>query len=88
MGQGRSLSVNLGTGLGYSVLDVVRAFEAASGKAVAYELMPRRAGDVATVYADPRLAQQLLGWRATRTLGEMCADAWRWQSRNPDGYRG
>ena len=74
--------------MGYSVLDVVRAFEAASGKAVPYQLVPRRAGDVATVYADPRLAQQQLGWRATRTLEEMCADAWRWQSRNPDGYRG
>jgi UDP-glucose 4-epimerase len=88
MEHGRSLSVNLGTGLGYSVLDVVRAFEAASGKAVPYQLVPRRAGDVATVYADPRLAQQLLGWRATRTLDEMCSDAWRWQSRNPEGYRG
>jgi UDP-glucose 4-epimerase len=88
MEKGRSLTVNLGTGLGYSVLDVVRAFEAASEKAVPYQLVPRRAGDVAKVYADPRLAQQLLGWRATRTLEEMCSDAWRWQSRNPDGYRG
>jgi len=86
--QGRSLSVNLGTGVGYSVLDVVRAFEAASAKAVPYQLVPRRAGDVAKVYADARLAEKLLGWRATRTLDEMCADAWRWQSRNPDGYRG
>ena len=88
MAQGRSLSVNLGTGQGYSVLDVVRAFEAASGKAVPYQLAPRRAGDVAKVYADPRLARELLGWQATRTLDEMCADAWRWQSRNPNGYRG
>jgi len=88
MDRGGSLSVNLGTGQGYSVLDVVRAFEAASGKAVPYQLAPRRAGDVATVYADPRRAQELLGWRATRALHEMCADAWRWQSRNPNGYRG
>ncbi len=84
---GRSLSVNLGTGQGHSVLEVVRAFEAASSRPVPFQLVPRRPGDVANVYADPRLAQELLGWRATRTLAQMCADAWRWQSRNPIGYR-
>ena len=85
--QGRSLTVNLGTGRGYSVLDVVRAFETASSRPVPYQLVPRRPGDVAQCYADPALAQQLLGWRAKRTLDEMCADSWRWQSRNPNGYR-
>ena len=85
-GQGESFTVNLGTGVGYSVLDVVRAFEAASGKQVPYKIAPRRAGDVAQCYADPALAQRLLGWRATHTLADMCADAWRWQSNNPRGY--
>jgi UDP-glucose 4-epimerase len=85
--QGRSLTVNLGTGRGYSVLEVVHAFEAASGRPVPYQLAPRRPGDVAQCYADPALAQRLLGWKATRSLEEMCADAWRWQSRNPNGYR-
>jgi UDP-glucose 4-epimerase len=85
--QGRSLTVNLGTGRGNSVLEVVKAFEAASGKPVPYQIVPRRPGDVAQCYADPSLAKQLLGWSATRSLEEMCADAWRWQSRNPNGYR-
>jgi len=85
--QGRGLTVNLGTGRGYSVLEVVRAFEAASGKPVPHQLVPRRPGDVAQCYADPSLAQRLLGWRAKRSLEEMCADSWRWQSRNPNGYR-
>ncbi|MES3002489.1 MAG: UDP-glucose 4-epimerase GalE [Pseudomonadota bacterium] len=84
---GKSLTVNLGTGQGHSVLELVRAFEAASGRKVPYQLVPRRAGDVAQCYADPALAQSLLGWRATRTLAQMCADSWRWQSGNPDGYR-
>ncbi len=87
LGPGESLTVNLGTGRGYSVLEVVRAFEAASGRPVPYRFAPRRPGDVAQCYADPRLAQSVLGWRATRSLEEMCADAWRWQSHNPDGYR-
>ena len=85
--QGRGLTVNLGTGRGYSVLEVVRAFEAASGRPVPHQLVPRRPGDVAQCYADPSLAQRLLGWRAKRSLEEMCADSWRWQSRNPNGYR-
>ena len=79
-------AVNLGTGKGYSVLDLVRAFEQASGKPVAYKLSPRRAGDVAACYADPAYAHALLGWQAQRDLQCMCADAWRWQSGNPNGY--
>jgi UDP-glucose 4-epimerase len=85
--RGRSLTVNLGTGQGHSVLEVVRAFERASGRPVPYELVARRPGDVAQCYADPSLARDVLGWRATRTLDEMCADTWRWQSANPNGYR-
>lgn len=80
------LTVNLGTGTGYSVLDMVRAFEDASGKPVPYELAPRRAGDVASCYADPAAALAVLGWRAERDLVAMCQDAWRWQSSNPNGY--
>jgi UDP-glucose 4-epimerase len=80
------MTVNLGTGKGYSVLDVVRAFEAACGKSVAYKIAPRRAGDIAECFADPSLAAELLDWRATRGIDEMCADAWRWQSSNPNGY--
>jgi UDP-glucose 4-epimerase len=83
-----SFTVNLGTGRGYSVLEVVRAFEQASGRPVPYERVARRPGDVAQCYADPSLAKQLLGWEAKRTLEEMCVDAWRWQSRNPKGYGG
>ncbi len=82
---GQSLTVNLGTGQGYSVLDMVRAFEAASGRPVPYQIVARRAGDIATCYADPQLAGELLGWQARRGISEMCADAWRWQSMNPDG---
>ena len=87
-GQRECLTVNLGTGNGYSVLDIVRAFEAASGKPVPYKIAPRRPGDVAACYADPHHALTWLGWRAERGLTEMCADAWRWQSTNPKGYAG
>jgi UDP-glucose 4-epimerase len=80
------LTVNLGTGLGYSVLDIVGAFEKASGRKVAYQIAPRRLGDIAACYADPVLANKLLGWRAERGLEEMCVDAWRWQDGNPEGY--
>ena len=80
------MTVNLGTGVGYSVLEMVRAFEQASGRAVPYKIAPRRPGDIASCYADPKLAFDLMGWKATRGLNEMCADAWRWQSDNPDGY--
>ena len=80
------MTVNLGTGKGYSVLDIVRAFEQASGKQVPYKVAPRRSGDVAACYADPSKAAALLGWWAERGLADMCADAWRWQSLNPNGY--
>lgn len=82
---GQSLTVNLGTGQGYSVLDAVRAFEAASGRPVPYQIVARRAGDIATCYADPQLAEELLGWQAGRGISEMCADAWRWRSMNRTG---
>ena len=82
------LTVNLGTGNGYSVLDIVRAFEAASGKPVPYKVAPRRPGDVASCFADPAKARGLLGWRAERGITAMCEDAWRWQSANPKGYDG
>jgi UDP-glucose 4-epimerase len=82
------LTVNLGTGTGYSVLDIVRAFEQASGQSVPYKIAPRRPGDIASCYADPKRAFDLLGWRAARGIGAMCADAWRWQSGNPNGYAG
>jgi UDP-glucose 4-epimerase len=78
--------VNLGTGRGHSVLEVVRGFEAASGRPIPYEIVARRPGDVATCYADPSRARGLLGWEARRPLDQMCTDAWRWQSSNPDGY--
>ncbi|WP_172566433.1 UDP-glucose 4-epimerase GalE [Vibrio fluvialis] len=77
---------NLGTGNGYSVLEMVKAFEAASDKAVPYQLVERRPGDIAECWADPAKAQQELGWKATRTLEEMTQDTWRWQSNNPQGY--
>lgn len=80
------LTVNLGTGTGYSVLDIVRAFEQASGRLVPYKIAPRRPGDVASCYADPQKAFELLNWRAERRIGAMCIDAWRWQSGNPHGY--
>ncbi len=81
-----SLVVNLGTGKGYSVLEVVRAFEAASGRPVPYEIVARRPGDVAECYANPAAAEKRLGWRANYELERMCADHWRWQSGNPQGY--
>ncbi len=83
---GELVTVNLGTGNGYSVLQMVKAFEKASGRPVPYEIVARRPGDVAECYADPSLAYELLGWKAERGLDEMCQDAWRWQSQNPDGY--
>ena len=77
---------NLGTGVGYSVLDVVHAFEKASGVKINYQIAPRRPGDIAVCYSDPAKAQRELGWRAERGIEEMCADSWRWQSQNPNGY--
>lgn len=85
---GRGFTVNVGTGRGYSVLEVVHAFERASGRAVPLEVRPRRAGDVAECYADPRQAGQLMGWQARFDLDRMCQDAWRWQQGNPAGYGG
>lgn len=79
-------AVNLGTSIGYSVLDVIKAFEIASERNVPYQLSQRRPGDVATCYANPGLAERLLGWKAERNLSAMCRDHWRWQQRNPQGY--
>ena len=80
------VTVNLGTGQGYSVLEMVKAFESASGQAVAYQIVDRRAGDIAECYANTQKAADVLGWKATKGLNEMCVDAWRWQSNNPHGY--
>ena len=77
---------NIGTGNGYSVLEVIAAFSKACGKELKYEFAPRRAGDIPTCYADPSKAEKLLGWRAERDLAKMCEDTWRWQSANPMGY--
>ncbi len=77
---------NLGTGKGYSVLDIVKAFEKASGVKVPYQIAPRRAGDIAECYADPTKAYEELGWKATKGIEEMCADTWRWQKANPNGF--
>ncbi len=79
---------NLGTGNGYSVLDMVKAFEEASNKKVAYKIVARRSGDIAQCFADPALAYKELGWKAERGLKEMCEDTWRWQSENPEGFTG
>ena len=77
---------NLGTGHGYSVLQIVKAFEKASGRPVPYKICPRRSGDIAECWADPSLAAAELGWKAERGIDEMCEDAWRWQKKNPYGY--
>jgi UDP-glucose 4-epimerase len=79
-------TINLGTGNGVSVLDMVKAFEHASGKTVPYEIVKRRPGDIAACWADPGLAQAVLQWKASRSLAQMCEDAWRWQQGNPRGY--
>lgn len=82
------VTVNLGTGTGYSVLDVVKAFEKVSGKSISYQIVQRREGDIAICYADVSFAADRLGWNAKYKLEQMCEDAWRWQSRNPNGYSG
>jgi UDP-glucose 4-epimerase len=82
----RGATINLGTGRGISVLELVHAFAKASGRDIPYQIVGRRSGDVAEVYADPSLAQKLLGWKAQLGVDAMCRDAWRWQSMNPDGY--
>ena len=81
------LSLNLGTGQARSVLDVVKAFEQATGLTIPYELLPRRSGDVPKLEASPETAAALLGWRASRSLEQMCRDGWAWQRANPNGYR-
>ena len=81
-----ALALNVGTGRGYSVLELVRAFEQASGRKVPHEVVARRPGDVAELWADPARAKQLLGWSASRGIEAMCADTWRWQRDNPEGY--
>ena len=78
---------NLGTGKGYSVLEIIEAFKKASGRDIPYEFAPRRSGDIDMCYADPSLAYEELGWRAEYGIEKMCADTWRWQSANPNGYR-
>jgi len=80
------VTYNLGTGRGYSVLEMVKAFEKASGKSVPYKITARRPGDIAECYADPSTAKKEMGWSADRDIDEMCADVWRWQSANPNGY--
>jgi len=80
------MTINLGTGTGYSVLDMVKAFEKASGKKIPYTIAPRRAGDIATCYADPSYAKKILDWEANKGIEEMCQDSWRWQEANPNGY--
>lgn len=85
--QQQSLTVNIGTGRGYSVLEVIAAYEKASNQPIPYQLAPRRPGDVACCYADPGLAATLLGWRAMHDLEKICADSWRWQSQNPQGFK-
>jgi len=82
----KPLIVNLGTGNGYSVLDVVKAFEKASKKEVPYKIVDRRAGDIASCFADPSFAKEILGWEAKKDIEQMCADSWNWQSQNPNGY--
>jgi len=77
---------NLGTGSGYSVLDMVKAFKQANGVDVPYQITDRRPGDLATCYADPKKSAEVLGWKATKDLTDMCRDSWRWQSQNPNGY--
>jgi UDP-glucose 4-epimerase len=86
--RGGSLTVNLGTGRGYSVLEVIRAYEHASGRKIPYDVVARRPGDIAACYADATLAREQLGWEAERDLAAMCADSWRWQRLNPSGFAG
>jgi UDP-glucose 4-epimerase len=78
--------LNLGTGRGYSVLEMVHAFEQVSGKKIPYRITARRPGDIASCYADPSRAASELGWKAKRGIEEMCRDSWKWQSLNPNGY--
>ncbi len=83
---GPSFTVNLGTGRGYSVLDVIHAYQKASGRPIPYEIIARRPGDIAACYADPALAEEILNWNSKRGLDEMCDDSWNWQQKNPNGF--
>ncbi len=83
----KPLVVNLGTGKGYSVLDMVKAFEKASGKKVPCKIVERRSGDIATCYSDPSFAKEILGWEAKKSIDDMCSDGWKWQKNNPNGYK-
>ncbi|CAG2180779.1 unnamed protein product, partial [Oppiella nova] len=79
-------AINLGTGRGYTVLEIIKAFESANGIKIPYKIVDRRPGDVTALYADSQLALEKLEWRAVRSLQEMCASAWKWQSNHPNGY--
>lgn len=81
------LKVNIGTGIGYSVLDMVKAYEKASGKKIAYKIVPRRAGDISSCYANPQKAKEILDWEAKFNLEDMCSSSWKWQNKNPNGYK-
>ena len=81
------IKINLGTGTGYSVLDMIMAFEKASGKEIPYKIVERRAGDIAASYTDPSYAEKKLRWKANLKIDEMCEDTWRWQNNNPKGYK-
>uniref|UniRef100_UPI004048CEC6 UDP-glucose 4-epimerase GalE n=1 Tax=Aliarcobacter sp. TaxID=2321116 RepID=UPI004048CEC6 len=83
----KPLKVNLGTGIGYSVIDVIKAFEKASGKKIPYKIVERRAGDISKCYADPSYAKEVLNWQATKSIEKMCIDTWKWQSNNPNGFK-
>ena len=85
---GGLVTANLGTGQGYSVLQMVNAFEKISGREIPFEIVDRRPGDVAKCYADPFQAEKVLGWKAERSINDMCRDHWRWQENNPEGYKG
>jgi UDP-glucose 4-epimerase len=80
------LIVNIGTGIGYSVLDMIKAFEKASGKKVPYQIVQRRTGDISTCYSDSSFAKEVLNWESKKTIDDMCIDSWKWQNQNPNGY--
>ena len=83
----KNSTFNIGTGIGYSVLDMIKAFEKASDKNIAYKIVNRRAGDISTCYSDPSFAKEILNWEAKKSIDDMCKDSWKWQSNNPNGYK-
>ena len=83
----KNSTFNIGTGIGYSVLDMIKAFEKASDKNIAYKIVNRRAGDISTCYSDPSFAKEILNWEAKKSIDDMCIDSWKWQSNNPNGYK-